>query len=199
MTDKIREYIILISKAILAGILIALAGVAFLNAPNKIIGSLLFSVGLIAVIILEANLYTGKIGYVNTKKKAIDASIILIINLLSAFIVGIIYRSTIGVSTAMDSRLAKEWYRVLLDGIGCGALIYIAVESYKRTKNLAPVIICVMAFILAGFEHCIADIFYYGASVLTLKGFLYILLIIVGNSIGSLVVRGLQVSFRREN
>lgn len=190
-----------ILKSLLAGLLIAMAGWAFLVCQGldiggwtKVIGSVVFSVGLVAVIVLEANLFTGKVGYINSKQSFTTGLIILLANLVSAFLVGLLYKNCVGLSTAMDSRLAKTWYRVLFDGIGCGACIYIAVEGYKKTKSFVPVILGVVAFILAGFEHCIADMFYYGASELTWKGLGYIGIAIVGNSIGSLAVRALQVN-----
>lgn len=83
----------LISKSTLAGLLISLGATAFLTADNKIVGALLFSIGLTAVILLEANLYTGKIGYVNNKMKLVDAAVILILNLLAASICGLIFYS----------------------------------------------------------------------------------------------------------
>ena len=55
-----------IFKSILAGVLIALAGHIYLNCSNKIVGAFLFSIGLIGVIVLKANLYTGKVGYVKS-------------------------------------------------------------------------------------------------------------------------------------
>ena len=77
----------LILKSILAGVLIAMAGWIFLacqsldiGAWSKAIGAASFSVGLVAVIGLQANLYTGKIGYVNSKQSAIEAFVILAIN-----------------------------------------------------------------------------------------------------------------------
>lgn len=195
----------LIFKSILAGALIAMAGWIFLicqsldiGAWSKVVGASMFSIGLIAVILLEANLFTGKVGYINSKQTMINGLIILGMNLVTAFVIGLIYRGTVGISTAMDSRLAKDWYRILVDGIGCGACIYIAVEGYKKSKSLIPVIIGIMAFILGGFEHCIADMFYYGASELTWQGLGYIGLAIVGNSLGSLGARLLQVGYERK-
>ena len=82
----------LIVKSILAGLLISLAGIVYLNCPEKIVGSLLFSLGLISVILLEANLFTGKIGYVNSKQSILDSLLILVFNLVAATIVGLIYR-----------------------------------------------------------------------------------------------------------
>ena len=82
----------LITKSILAGLLISLAGIIYLNCQNKIVGSLLFSLGLISVILFEANLFTGKIGYVNSKRSILDSLLILVFNLVTAAIVGLIYR-----------------------------------------------------------------------------------------------------------
>ena len=84
----------LVSKSTLAGLLISLGATAFLTVDNKIVGALLFSIGLTAVILLEANLYTGKIGYVNSKAKLISAALILIQNLLVALVCGLIFYST---------------------------------------------------------------------------------------------------------
>lgn len=191
-SKNIQEGLNFILKSILAGVLIALAGWAFLQIDSKTVGSLVFGVGLVAVIILQANLYTGKIGYLDNKNKIIGLLIMLITNIVVAFLIGLLYKATIRPSMIMDAKLNKTWYRVLVDGIGCGACIYIAVEGYKQTKSFVPVILGVMAFILAGFEHCVADAFYYGASELTWKGLGYIGLIILGNTIGSLLIRFLQ-------
>jgi formate/nitrite transporter FocA (FNT family) len=86
----------------------------------------------------------------------------------------------------------------LFKGVGCGALIYLAVMFWKTEKQIhqiIPVILCVAGFILGGFEHSIACAFYLGSSVTTVAefftGLLYILIVAVGNAIGSLTIRGL--------
>lgn len=171
-----------IFKSLLAGILIALAGGIYLSCGSlisnhdlaKIVGAFLFSIGLIAVLILEANLFTGKVGYIDNWHKFGLACACLIYNLLIAFLIGLLYRginssAAIGPFAPESARLLKPWYKMLTDGFGCGALIYLAVELYRRTKSVIPVIICVMAFILSGAEHCIADAFYLGASTLSWK------------------------------
>lgn len=68
---------------------------------------------------------------------------------------------------AMDSRLTKEWYEILIDAVGTGACIYITVEGYKKTKSFVPVILGIVVFILAGFEHCVANMFFFGTGELT--------------------------------
>lgn len=198
-----------IFKSLLAGVLIALAGGIYLSCGSlisnhdlaKIVGSFLFSIGLIAVLVLDANLFTGKVGYIDSWHKFGLACACLVYNVLVAFLIGMLYRGING-SDAIGpfaSRLLKPWYKMFADGFGCGALIYLAVELYRRTKNLIPVIICVMAFILSGTEHCIADAFYLGASILSWKGFGYLGLAIIGNSLGAVALHWLQVGTERLN
>ena len=187
----------LITKSILAGLLISLAGIIYLNCPDKIVGSLLFSLGLISVILLEANLFTGKIGYVNSKRSILDSLIILVFNLVAATIVGLIYRcSSDAAASIAESKLlvfSETWWLTGLKSIGCGAAIYLAVEGYKKSKSLIPVILGVMVFILAGWNHCIADCFYMAAGSSSVLAIPYLLVVIVGNSIGSLLIRFLQL------
>lgn len=189
----------LVSKSTLAGLLISLGATAFLTVDNKIVGALLFSIGLTAVILLEANLYTGKIGYVNSKAKLISAALILIQNLLVALVCGLIFYSTKN-NIREDlwlNKLTKSWHEFLFDSIGCGICIYLSVELYKKTGSIFVIVLGVLVFILSGFEHCIADIFYLSASMsFDLKSILYILIAIIGNSIGSLLIRFLQLNFR---
>ena len=187
----------LITKSILAGLLISLAGIVYLNCPEKIVGSLLFSLGLISVILLEANLFTGKIGYVNSKQSILDSLLILVFNLVAATIVGLIYRCGSDAATPIvESKLlvfSETWWLTGLKAIGCGAAIYLSVEGYKKSKSLIPVILGVMTFILAGWNHCIADCFYMAAGSSSALAIPYLLVVIVGNSIGSLLIRLLQL------
>ena len=187
----------LIIKSILAGLLISLAGIVYLNCPDKIVGSLLFSLGLISVILLEANLFTGKIGYVNSKRSILDSLLILVFNLVTATIVGLVYRcgsdATASIADSKLSIFSEAWWLTGLKSIGCGAAIYLAVEGYKKSKSLIPVILGVMTFILAGWNHCIADCFYMAAGSSGVLAIPYLLVVIVGNSIGSLLIRFLQL------
>ena len=187
----------LITKSILAGLLISLAGIVYLNCSDKIVGSLLFSLGLISVILLEANLFTGKIGYVNSKRSILDSLLILVFNLVAATIVGLIYRcGSDAAALIVESKLSifsETWWLTGLKSIGCGAAIFLSVEGYKKSKSLIPVILGVMTFILAGWNHCIADCFYMAAGSSSALAIPYLLVVIVGNSIGSLLIRFLQL------
>jgi len=185
-------------RSALAGFMIGLAGALFLQCDNKIIGSMLFSLGLIAVILFDGLLYTGKIGYVRNRHEFVQALFILTVNLVIAFLVGFVYRLVNGPSGAILTRLDKSWIKVLVDGFGCGVCIYFAVEGWKKTKSLIPIILGVMAFILGGFEHTVACAMYLGAGEWNWIGFGYVLLIAVGNSLGSLFIRFLQYGFKAD-
>lgn len=190
----------LIIKSALAGFFIGIAGVVFVLVKNAlpepyglIVGSCLFSVGLISVILLEAYLFTGKVGYINSGSTLVNALIGLVINLVVAFLIGLIYRLIMGTETIMDAKIAIPWHQVLFKGIITGVLIYLAVELYKHVKNIIVIILPVMAFILSGSLHCIAEATYIGMCELNVKEILYIILVILGNSIGSLLTRLIQV------
>lgn len=195
------------ATASLGGLFISLGGVAYLNNvnDNKILAAFLFSIGLVAVILLGADLFTGKIGYV-TKDKWAWTHIIYILyeNLFAAVMLGLLYgkfkyNNPEVIMELVEKKLNLSILELFFKSVGCGICILLAVELYKRTKSIFVIILSVMVFILAGFEHCIADVFYF-ASYLAVKeqSFLeilkntgYILIIILGNSLGSIVTNTL--------
>ena len=202
----------LITKSILAGVLIALAGFVYINCADKTIGAFLFSFGLCLVLILEANLYTGKVGYVNSKQGVFELALMLMFNIVGAFIVGLLchgayVKDPVEIVTA---KIQTDLFSTLLKSIGCGICIYGAVEGYKKTKSFIPVISGVMVFILAGFNHVVADAFYIGAAILstelnfasgvmlTLSLTAYLFLVATGNAIGSILIRLLQRGWKDE-
>ncbi len=183
----------LISKSILAGVLISLAGMVYLNCPDKVIGAFLFSFGLYAVLELNAKLFTGVIGNVSSKQDALDSAIILVINCITAAIIGIGYRFTIGENQVFQNIVEQQSiWKVLVESIVCGGLIYIACTIYKKVKNPLIIIICVMAFILSGSLHSIACSFYIALGNVSWWSILYLLVIIGGNSVGALGLRFLS-------
>ena len=71
--------------------------------------------------------------------------------------------------------------------------MYIAVNNYKKENDIIgkyiTIFMGVMAFILCGFEHCVANMFYFSiAGVFSLKVVGYLLIMILGNSVGSILI-----------
>ncbi|MGM9858287.1 MAG: formate/nitrite transporter family protein [Bacilli bacterium] len=190
--------------SILAGILIGIGcsvNLLLIN-ENKYLGAFLFSAGLFFICELGFKLFTGAIGYAlsNNLKNNLLLFIILVGNAIGCFITFIIVRFTriydvlkVNAQALINLKLNDTWYSILLLSILCGILIYLGVETYKKsTNNLAKIlgiVFCVMIFILLSAEHCIANIAYFFiAGSYTLKGFSYFLLMVLGNSIGGLLI-----------
>jgi formate/nitrite transporter FocA (FNT family) len=81
-------------------------------------------------------------------------------------------------------------------GIFCGILVFLAVYVWKKSDNwfikATGLILCVTTFVVTGTEHCIANMFYFAFSGIWSVGLLVdVLLVILGNSIGSLILFGL--------
>jgi len=172
---------------------------------GSMFASMMFSVGLLTVCIFGLNLYTGKIGVFlddreKIKENSINLPIILLGNAIGAFALGILFHfifmgwedfsnSVVGVA------LGKLNYdKVIFQGLLCGALVYIAVYFFKNLENWAMKIIgivcAVTLFVYCGFQHCIANMFYFGMAFEWKLDMLWnLLLVILTNSIGALFVR----------
>ena len=88
----------------------------------------------------------------------------------------------------------------LIKGIFCGVLMYMAVSIYRdHNKNIAGILFCIPVFILCGFEHSIADMFYFAASgIVSFKALIFILIIILGNAVGGMLPPVLSGALKRE-
>lgn len=185
-----------------AGVLIAIGGTVFLSCGSKYLGALLFSVGLFFIVEGKYKLYTGAIGYLldNKKEDNFQLFTILIGNFLGTFLVANILKVTRLASALLikneelvSTKLNDSWYSILFLSFMCGILIYLGVDNFKKSLNnfskVLGIIFCVVVFIISGFEHCVANMFYFCvASVWSFKAILYILIMIIGNSLGGLLI-----------
>ena len=189
-------------KSILAGIMIGIGGTIYLSLDNKIVGSILFAIGLFIIVVYSFNLYTGKIGYLinNFNKKYIRELIITLIgNFIGTFFVGFILKYTRiytmiseKAKTLADIKLNDTLISILILSFFCGILMYLAVHTYKEvtdTRKYLAVFLGVIVFILCGFEHCIANMYYFSvSSTWSLNTLLYLLVMILGNSLGGILI-----------
>ena len=199
---------------ILAGLAIGLGSFVFTvicayvsGEGGKMFGSCLFSIGLILVCVFGLSLYTGKIGVVfdgpdkkEIGKNAICLPIMLAGNAIGAFGLGILCHFIFqGVPEIADKITAISLGKtgsttVFLQGIFCGALVYIAVYCFKNFQNWAMkiigIIVAVTLCVYCGFQHCIANMFYFGMAFNWNIDMLWnLLIVILTNSIGALLVR----------
>ena len=196
-----KKYLDFLIKGFYAGILISIGGIAYLAIENKIVGSFIFSFGLLTICIYSFNLFTGKVGYVLVNKinYIIELLISLVGNFLGTFAVGSLMRLTrftnyINTATnIVNTKLNDNILSIFILAIMCGMIMYIAVNNYKKETDVVgkyiAIFMGVMAFILCGFEHCVANMFYFSiAGTFSLKVFCYLLVMILGNSIGSIII-----------
>ena len=91
----------------------------------------------------------------------------------------------------ISSKVNDELYSLIIKGMFCGILIYLAVEGFKKSKTdigkYVILILCVGTFIVCGFEHSIADAFYFSLSDNLLETIIPLLFITLGNTIGGLL------------
>ena len=184
-------------SGILSGIMVSIGGAAFLMCENRIAGAVLFSVALLSICFMGYSLYTGRIGFMTENHGKEDWSNLmlgLLGNILGTVICGLLMKYAIpalreAANAVCTSKLAQPWYGTLVRGFFCGVLMYIAVAVYRMHKSTLGILFCIPVFILSGFEHSIADVYYFFASDrIGMKTLLFILLVILGNSAGSLAV-----------
>lgn len=144
-------------KAVYAGAAIGLGGFLFLSSPDKVTGAGLFSIGLLTVLIFGFELFTGRV--CSVRKRPLEWPLIWIGNSIGAGIVAMLTRTD--AAAVVSSKLSKPLQDLFFDGITCGALIAVSVMGYKRSRSLLIPIFGVMAFVLSGSEHCVADAFYF--------------------------------------
>lgn len=187
---------------VLAGISIAIGGTAFLSVESKVLGALFFTVGLFTVCSFGLNLYTGKVCYVFARDRSYAVSLVPIWlgNLVGTVLVGQLERLTrIGAALAeraapiCEAKLEDSIISLFILAVFCNILIYIAVEGFNTCssavgKHLA-LFFGVAVFIICGFEHCVANMYYFTvAGAWSFKSVLCLLIITLGNSVGGVIL-----------
>ena len=183
----------MIFKSVLAGFLIGLGGTVFVMADNKFFGAFLFSFGLLSVLLREYKLFTGWVGWAE-KEDFVNGIVMLLFNLIGAAIAGLLFRGwAIPDEIMISTKLEQPLWQTFSRAVGCGICMYLAVSGWKKDRSVIAVIMGVMLFIIAGFEHCIADMFYFvAAKSLSFKTICFMIAAILGNVVGAQSIRRLS-------
>ncbi|MBO5015243.1 MAG: formate/nitrite transporter family protein [Bacteroides sp.] len=180
-------------KAILSGFMIAFGCIIYLMCPNKMVGALLFSFGLLTIVCRELYLFTGKIGYIR-QVGIVNILLTILGNFVGTYILGTTIQLTRlpieeSVSSVVSTKLNDSIPSLFILSIACGVMMYLAVDSYKKSRSWLFVILPVVIFILSGFEHSIANMCYFTlANVWEPRTFLLIGVMILGNAVGSWIM-----------
>lgn len=197
----LRKQIRTFALAVLAGAAIGIGGMVYLSVENKVAGALMFTVGLYTICVHGLNLYTGKIGYLPEQLSCgrldylMDLFVIWLGNLAGTGLTAAAIAQTRADGMAEAARSVCEpkmkdgLLSLFILAVFCGFLMYVAVDGYRQTKNPAILFMGVAAFILCGFEHCIADMFYFSAAgIWSGRAARRIAVITLGNSAGGVLI-----------
>ena len=191
----IKRFIAEILNGVLAILSVGIGCIVFLSCDNVYVGAILFSVALLTVCIMKFSLFTGKIGYIVenfNKEHFLLCLACLIGNVIGSLIIGTIAKIgipslEIKASALVATKLAQTPIQTIIRALFCGVIIHIAVHMYNHKDSLAGIILGIPTFILSGFEHSIADMFYFVlASSFTIESALFIVFVVIGNSLGGI-------------
>lgn len=195
----------LIMLGFLAGMFIAIGACASMVASHgvsnyglaKLVAGAVFPVGLIMIILLGGELFTGDcmmvMGVWNKKYtytrmwKAL--SIIWLSNFIGAVLIAFIvfYSGQLDMSYgALGAYVIKnavgkstiDFIPAFISGIGCNIIVcaamLIAFGATDVTGKIAAGFLTIMAFVLTGFEHCIANMYYLVVGMLATTNEVYV-------------------------
>ena len=195
-------------NGVLAGLFIGIAGTVYLACPYPVLGAFLFGLGLLTIVCNQFKLFTGAVGYLADQGRKAPGYLVTLVfiwsgNLIGCFLCGSAVRMTrsaelLGIVRKAEVicgvKCADSWDSLLILAFFCGILMYLAVDTFKR-EDVTPVVrmtnlfLCVAVFILCGFEHCIANMYYFSAAGMwSLQNLLLILLMTLGNALGGMLI-----------
>ena len=189
-------------SGILAGISISIGGTVFLLTDSKIAGAIFFSVGLFTVCAFGFSLFTGRVCYVfdNDRTYAMKLPLIWLGNLIGSLLTAFLEMQTRLAPQLIEkaggisqTKLSQGLLSAFILAVLCDIMIYIAVEGYKSIphemgKYLA-VFFGVTVFVLCGFEHCVANMYYFTVGkAWSAEAVLYLLIMTAGNAAGGVLI-----------
>jgi formate transporter len=193
-------------------------------ATARVVGGLVFSLGLVIVLVGGAELFTGNnlivmawaSGNVSTKKMLRNWVVVYFGNLIGALgLVVLVFPShyldmnggRIGLSvlTTAAAKIQPDAVTLFFKGVLCNLLVCLAVwlayAGRSVTDKIVAAIFPVSAFVAAGFEHCVANMYFlplawlmtrtgnvpadFDASAITMTGIIHNLVpVTLGNIVG---------------
>lgn len=206
-----RNNLELFLKGIFAGVMIGVAGTLYLSVENRYIGALLFGVGLFVIFTFGFKLFTGRVGYAVNERPGycLELGVIWLGNLAGTLLAGYgILATRLSVvsekaAVLSTGKLDDNPFSSFLLAVFCGLLMFIATDSYQNGKTdlqkHLPIFLCVPVFILCGFEHCIANMYFFtvgGAWSLQALG--YLMVMTFGNTAGAFLIPLARKFFREK-
>ena len=214
----------MILLGIFAGMFIALAatGATFGNIyGGKLAGACIFTAGLAMVVVAGSELFTGNNlmlmalfnGKIGLAKLFKNWCLVFVGNFIGALFIaaivalsGVLSQASDTVITTATAKVGMPFFEAMLRGVLCNILVCIAVwmafSADTTQGKIIAVFFPVMLFVLCGFEHSVANMFYIPAGMFqgaftgvhapTILEFLLknLLPVTIGNIIGGAIIVG---------
>lgn len=186
----------------------------------KLAGAFLFSIAIILIVFIGGELFTGNnmtmaMGFYNKTCSAVDVIKVWCISYVGNF-VGAFILSAIFIASGASRQIMTDYYNsfiytklsatpmeLLLRGVLCNFMVCLAVWTATRMKSESGkliVMFCViMAFVVSGFEHCVANMGTFSIGYMLLGGLDMRLVlksaifVTIGNIIGGSLLLGLPL------
>lgn len=158
-------------------------------AISRFIGGCIFPIGLMMIIFIGGELFTGDclmiMGYMDKKYKFIDIIKILLIvyigNLIGSFIISFLVNKSgqlnytnnlLGAYTIKVAlnKVSLDFSTGLVSGILCNIFVCASVLMATASKSAAGKILAIFfpifSFVVSGYEHCVANMYYIPAGII---------------------------------
>ncbi len=183
-----KTFPILLVQGILAGMYIAIGAIAYLKLASGLsdpglgnfLGALVFPVGIIAVLLMQAELYTSDsmvmlaVYTKHTKVKKIFKILLLILiaNLIGAIVIalmttsaGIYNEATLSlIIEKAEHKVHIPFVELIVSSILCNIIVSTGVcLAYSCKEEISKVVVVWLAitvFVLSGTEHVVANMYY---------------------------------------
>lgn len=202
--NKLKQILLNYLNSIMAGIYISIGCISYLLTNNKILGSILFIIGLFLVMNFSNLLYTRLnplLPFAKNKKE----HILLILQSLTGNFIGVYISAYLFSLTRLYADTQFKAYQLtqikitdtnislFILSILCSVLVGYGVLLSSKQKYLIDktisILIPVIIFVFCGFEHSIADMFYISCGQMWGKHtIIKISVIIIGNFVGGYLV-----------
>lgn len=215
-----RNFRQLIYLSVLAGMYIAIGAACSIImmgissnldlAISKFLGAIVFCVGIVSVSLGGAELFTGNImmtmAWCNHRINALHIvkswTLVWFFNFVGAVLIAWLIKDSQIFNEHMRELLMKiavgkvniEFYPAILRGIECNILVCLGIWLSYSAKDISGKILAVsfpvFVFVIGGFEHCVANMFYlplammYGSEVTFLGMMKNLIPVTIGNILG---------------
>ena len=154
-----------IFSPLIAGVMIGIAGTAYPNVGG-VAGAVLFAFGLLGVVAWKIDLFTGRSGFWSGRDiwKLIPVLLLNIAGVVFVALSALKPETSEAAMAIIAKRLTAPVWSLFMTSALCGLIMTTAVK-FGKEGNWWPLLFGVPVFILSGFPHCVADIYYWTAAM----------------------------------